>query len=66
MRFVTKTIHAYLDYPVAILLLTAPFVLQLGASHPLAKWLSGGTPVSVICCGPMARSICALTFGARR
>ena len=40
IRFVTKTIHAYLDYPVALLLLTAPFLLQLGASSPLAKWLS--------------------------
>ena len=40
MRFVTKTIHAYLDYPVAALLMTMPFLLQLGSSHPLAKWLS--------------------------
>ena len=39
-RFVTKTVHAYLDYPVALVLLAAPFLLGLGASHPLAKWLS--------------------------
>lgn len=42
-RFVTKTIHAYLDYPVALALIVLPFVLQLGASNPLALWLSVGT-----------------------
>lgn len=36
MRFVTKTIHAWLDYPVALALIALPFVLGLGASHPLA------------------------------
>jgi hypothetical protein len=40
-RFVTKSIHAYLiDYPVAILLIAAPFVLNLGQSGPVAMWLS--------------------------
>src|SRR4051795_10972377 len=40
-RFITKTIHAYLiDYPVAILLIAAPFVLKLGESGPAATWLS--------------------------
>ena len=39
-RFVTKTIHAYLDYPVAFSLMILPFVLQLGSSNPLAFWLS--------------------------
>ena len=43
MRFVTKTIHAYLDYPVAALLMAMPFLLQLGSSNPLAKWLSVAT-----------------------
>lgn len=38
-RFVTKTMHAYLDYPVALSLMVMPFVLQLGSSNPLAKWL---------------------------
>jgi len=38
--------HAYLDYPVAIALMTLPFVLQLGASHPSAKWLSVATGVA--------------------
>jgi len=40
MRFITKTMHAYIDYPVAILLLAAPFILGLGTSNPLAMWLS--------------------------
>jgi len=45
-RFVTKTVHAWLDYPVAFSLMAMPFLLQLGASHPLAKWLSVGTGVA--------------------
>ncbi|HMQ93467.1 MAG TPA: hypothetical protein PKA33_15380 [Amaricoccus sp.] len=40
MRFVTKTIHAWLDYPVALALIALPFVLGLGASHPLALAIS--------------------------
>ena len=34
-RFVTRTMHAYLDYPVALSLMAAPFLLGLGGSHPL-------------------------------
>ena len=40
MRFVTKTIHAWLDYPVALALIALPFLLGLGASHPLALTIS--------------------------
>ncbi len=40
LRFVTKTIHAYLDYPVAIALIGLPFLLGLGDSSSLAFWLS--------------------------
>jgi hypothetical protein len=43
MRFVTRTVHAYLDYPVAISLMVLPFVLGLGAGNPLAKWLAVAT-----------------------
>lgn len=40
-RFITKSIHAYLiDYPVAIVLIVAPFLLKLGQSEPVAIWLS--------------------------
>ena len=45
-RFVTKSMHAVLDYPVAIVLMTAPFLLGLGNSHPLALWLSVGTGIA--------------------
>ena len=48
MRFVTKTIHAYLDYPVAALLMAMPFLLQLGSSNPLAKWLSVATGLAAL------------------
>ncbi len=40
IRFVTKSIHAFLDYPVAITLMAAPFLLALGGSQPFALWLS--------------------------
>ncbi len=45
-RFVTKNIHAYLDYPVAISLIALPFILNLGSSHPVAMWLSVVTGVA--------------------
>ena len=45
-RFVTKTIHAFLDYPVALSLVAVPFVLGLGSSHPMALWLAVGTGVA--------------------
>lgn len=40
MRFITKNIHAYLDYPVAFALIGLPFLLQLGSSNPVAFYLS--------------------------
>ncbi len=40
LRFVTRSVHAYLDYPVAVALMVLPFVLELGQSNPLALWLS--------------------------
>src|SRR3954453_1593584 len=40
-RFITKSLHAYLiDYPAAIVLVAAPFMLKLGQSGPVAMWLS--------------------------
>jgi len=48
-RFITKSIHAYLiDYPVAIVLMVAPFLLKLGQSGPLALWLSVATGVAAL------------------
>ncbi|MCI5098153.1 MAG: hypothetical protein MRY77_17715 [Rhodobacteraceae bacterium] len=46
IRFVTRTIHAYLDYPVALALMGLPFLLGLGASTPIALWLSVATGVA--------------------
>ncbi|MEM7233284.1 MAG: hypothetical protein AAF517_13995 [Planctomycetota bacterium] len=48
MRFVTKRVHAYLDYPVALALMALPFVLGLGESHAAAQWLSIGTGVAAL------------------
>ncbi len=45
-RFVTRKMHAFLDYPVALSLIVLPFVLQLGSSNPLALWLAVGTGVA--------------------
>ena len=47
-RFVTKTMHAYLDYPVAASLIALPFVLGLGGSNPSAKWIAVVTGVAAI------------------
>lgn len=48
IRFVTRQVHAYLDYPVAFSLMALPFVLNLGASNPLAKWLAVATGVAAL------------------
>ncbi|NVK12870.1 MAG: hypothetical protein HWE35_01705 [Rhodobacteraceae bacterium] len=45
-RFVTRTIHAYLDYPVAVALMGLPFLLGLGESNSLALWLSVATGIA--------------------
>ena len=42
-RFITKSIHAYLiDYPVALILMVAPFLLKLGQSGPCRAVAFGG------------------------
>ncbi|HXV29970.1 MAG TPA: hypothetical protein VD840_06540 [Sinorhizobium sp.] len=48
IRFLTPTWHGVVDYLAAAALLTMPFVLNLGASSPIAKWLSVGTGLAVI------------------
>ena len=40
MKFITKKIHSYLDYPVAISLIILPFLLGLGGSNSIALYLS--------------------------
>jgi hypothetical protein len=46
IRFVTKTVHAFLDYPVALSLMATPFLLGLGRANPLALWVSVATGVA--------------------
>ncbi len=46
MRFVTRKIHSILDYPVALSLITTPFILGLGANDPVARWLSVATGIA--------------------
>lgn len=48
MKFITKQIHAFLDYPVAIALIALPFLLGLGSSNPLAFQLSVITGVAAL------------------
>ena len=48
MKFVTKRIHAFLDYPVAIALMVLPFLLGLGDSNPLALQLSVATGIAAL------------------
>ncbi|WP_108805620.1 hypothetical protein [Aquimarina sp. Aq107] len=43
MKFVTKRIHAFLDYPVAIILILLPYILGLGSSNPMALYVSVAT-----------------------
>jgi hypothetical protein len=46
-RLITKSIHTYLiDYPVAFVLMVAPFPLKLGHSSPVALWLSVVTRIA--------------------
>jgi hypothetical protein len=48
IRFVTKTVHAYLDYPVAASLIATPFILGLGQVNPLALWVSVVTGITAL------------------
>jgi hypothetical protein len=47
-RFVTKTMHAYIDYPVALGLIVMPFILGIGNSNPVAFWLSVATGIAAL------------------
>ncbi|WP_199769327.1 hypothetical protein [Flavivirga eckloniae] len=48
MKFVTKRIHAFLDYPVALALIALPFILGLGTSNPVALQLSVATGIAAL------------------
>lgn len=47
-KFVTKSLHAYLDYPVAFSLILMPIVLGFGASSPYAFTLSVATGIAAL------------------
>lgn len=40
MRFISRSLHAWLDYPVALGLITLPFLLGLGSQQPIALAIS--------------------------
>ncbi|MGJ5617865.1 hypothetical protein [Sulfitobacter sp. MF3-043] len=50
LRCITKSVHAYLDYPVALGLIAMPFLFGLGETAPLVFWLSvaAGVAASVL------------------
>lgn len=48
MKFITKRMHAYLDYPVAIALIVLPFVLGLGETNSLAMYLSVSVGIAAL------------------
>ncbi|MDA8586416.1 hypothetical protein N9L47_09130 [Rhodobacteraceae bacterium] len=47
-RFMNKTLHSYLDYPVALGLIAMPFLLGVGTGNPIALWLSVVTGVAAL------------------
>ena len=48
-RFITNSIHTFLiGYPVAIVLMVAPFLLKLGKGSPVALWLSVVTRATTV------------------
>lgn len=48
MKFITKKIHAFIDYPVALALIILPFLLHLGSSNPIAFYLSVVTGIAAL------------------
>lgn len=48
MGFITKKMHAYLDYPIALALIGLPFILQLGSSNSLAFYISAFTGIAAL------------------
>ncbi|MBX9697810.1 MAG: hypothetical protein K2X74_00180 [Acetobacteraceae bacterium] len=48
IRFIDEDLHAWIDYPVAASLIGTPFLLGLGATNPMALWLSVATGVAAL------------------
>ena len=47
-RFLTPTVHGLLDYAAAAGLIVLPFLLNLGATSPLAQWLSVAAGIGLV------------------
>jgi hypothetical protein len=62
IRFLTPTLHGIADYMAAAGLLTMPFILGVGSTAPLARWLSVGAGVALVIYSLMT----AYPFGATR
>lgn len=48
IRFLSPRLHGIVDYLAAASLLTLPFILGLGETQPIAKWLAVGTGAAVV------------------
>lgn len=48
IRFLSPRLHGVVDYLAAASLLTLPFILGLGETQPLAKWLAVATGAAVV------------------
>lgn len=48
LRFLSPANHGIVDYLAAVALIVSPFILQLGSSNPLARWISVVTGIVVI------------------
>jgi len=48
VRIISRRLHAYLDYPVAIALMVLPFVLGIGMENAVAFGLSVGTGLAAL------------------
>lgn len=48
IRFLTPTVHGVLDYAAALGLIVLPFILNLGATSPVALWLSVAGGIGLI------------------
>jgi hypothetical protein len=48
IRFLTPTLHGMADYLAAAGLVTMPFILGIGSTAPLARWLAVGAGVGLV------------------
>ena len=48
IRFLTPALHGVVDYLAAAGLLTMPFILGVGSTTPLARWLAVGAGVALV------------------